>query len=334
MTRNHSRQWAVLTPASALAAIVATCWIVLLVWVFSACTTAEAAEAPTLRLVQQERPVIAVAGVMRVPRRVAATWNPACDALGCADRYAIAWQLSTAEVPLRRDTITGTETAVTVAGPLPGDTLVVTLTLRAQRRGLWSPPASASITIVGPADAPPPAPGDIKLDTLPFENDSIDALFDTATFTLAIDAWQYRHPDTDPALPDSVPVRTLDLSRLTPAQRDSLGNPALEIPPDAVVYAARAGYVTHRCAVVAYRASGERVVTLPSDLTPAQAAAHFTLCDRATRATVGQPLRHAVVSPFPVDRMFYATRLDGTRIDDPTMPPGLKRANAGSTGGA
>ena len=268
-----------------------------------------APDVPVVSFVQPEQTLVRVAGV-QVTRGVVASWEPACDALGCADLYERTWRVGVQSDGaqsggVRTDTLTRTTDTLRVEAPPPGDSLTVEITVVAYRRGLASQSVTSRLTLRTP-DAPPPPPSGLKLDTIPLETAAIkDSVIDIA---IEFDTWQQRHPDTPRFFltasldtvwrADSVPTVTVDTVAF-----DSL-RPVTTL---------REGYVLAACANLVWVGTEERVTLIPSDLTDAQADEYVRACRRGTAASRGVTPRRLLLAILTADSMF-TVRGDSTRV--------------------
>lgn len=94
---------------------------------------------------------------------VIARWTRACDAKGCADRYAVSWRVGGVTGVMRE--ITRLADTAMVARPAFGDSLVVTIAVTPIRRGLSGAVRMASAVVRNP-DTPPPPVDSLRADTL------------------------------------------------------------------------------------------------------------------------------------------------------------------------
>lgn len=101
--------------------------------------------------------------------RVVARWTRPCDAKGCADRYRVIWQWRTGA----RD-VTATTDTMWYATPRIGDTLAVSVTVHAVRRGIEAAPRSAQTVLRNPDTSPPPVDS-LRVDTLSIEAALLDS---------------------------------------------------------------------------------------------------------------------------------------------------------------
>jgi hypothetical protein len=95
--------------------------------------------------------------------RVVAAWRPTCDVRGCADSSRVTWQVGT-RTPVVRTTRRTADTLWFVA-PAWGDSVRVSVTVEAMRRGRAGDPRTVA-TIVRRLDAPPPPVDSLRVDTL------------------------------------------------------------------------------------------------------------------------------------------------------------------------
>lgn len=94
--------------------------------------------------------------------RIVARWRIPCDLRGCADSSRVTWTVGARVVS--RST-PGAADSLTVAAPLWGDSVRVTVAVAAVRRGLVSPAARSTFVVRG-SDAAPPVPDSLRVDTL------------------------------------------------------------------------------------------------------------------------------------------------------------------------
>ncbi|MBY0490639.1 MAG: hypothetical protein K2R93_12425 [Gemmatimonadaceae bacterium] len=94
--------------------------------------------------------------------RVIAKWQPACDAKGCADGYAVAW--TNGGKTVRTATVTGTADTVRMGLPPYGDSTRITFAITTTRRGKQGPTKTVGVTLIN-VDAPPPGVDSVKVDT-------------------------------------------------------------------------------------------------------------------------------------------------------------------------
>lgn len=114
-------------------------------------------------------------------RRITARWSLATNALGEATSYRVRWTTNTvgqASVAQER-LVTSLSDTMTIAEPLRPDSVTVRVSVWARRRGLESIDSVYSVRGFGRADAPPPPPGPVIIDTTQVAVDSV-ALFGSA----------------------------------------------------------------------------------------------------------------------------------------------------------
>jgi hypothetical protein len=182
---------------------------------------------------------------------VVATWGRGCDLRGCPDQYEALWSTTRGSIA---HTVTVPRDSVTVPWPAWGDSLLVAVSVRSQRRGAWSSPSLGSAWLRRP-DAPPPAP------------DSLRVVPDSATLAAAA-AWR-----------DSFPEALWTLHSATGWQYGVEGADSLPLPSWASGLAITPGYWTTLCGVAQNRYTGERALLVPRDLTePTERAEHITAC--------------------------------------------------------
>lgn len=126
----------------------------MLALVLTACNRADAS---TNNLVS-----LSVTYVQADSARIVATWKRPCDVRGCADLYRVQWSLGAA---LRIRNTSVLADTVLVARPAIGDSLIVSVSVNALRRGMSGVERTATTVIRNP-DAPPPPVEELKADTL------------------------------------------------------------------------------------------------------------------------------------------------------------------------
>lgn len=95
--------------------------------------------------------------------RVVANWRNPCDTRGCADSSRVTWQVGT-RAPIVR-TMRRTADTLWSTAPAWGDSVRVSVTVEAIRRGRTGEPRTVS-TVVRRLDAPPPPVDSLRVDTL------------------------------------------------------------------------------------------------------------------------------------------------------------------------
>lgn len=104
-------------------------------------------------------------------RTFCVSWDSAGDSLGAAEQYVVVHRLLNKEgwpgfwFDAIQVTRTATVDTLTVQVPALGDSLIVRVTVRSQRRGVTSTDSAWTNYIVKRRDFPPPAPASVAVDT-------------------------------------------------------------------------------------------------------------------------------------------------------------------------
>ncbi len=102
-------------------------------------------------------------------RKVTARWGAASNALGDATSYRVRWSVldhTLADVRTSERIVTSLSDTLTVSVPLAPDSSLVRVSVWARRRGLESADSVHAWRGFNRADAPPPPPGPVVLDTV------------------------------------------------------------------------------------------------------------------------------------------------------------------------
>jgi hypothetical protein len=106
--------------------------------------------------------------------RVVATWRLGCDALGCGDSARVAWEVG--GTPRRLQMTAAAADTLWIPMPAWRDSALVVVRVSTLRRGLVSAPETDTV-VVHRADAPPPPPDSVRVDTVALRRAIEDAAF-------------------------------------------------------------------------------------------------------------------------------------------------------------